>query len=76
MRHTNYHKTIETLEADLEDPLAFPHSLHKIPRRSAKQYARTTGKEIRRRTQVVGVFPMPEVYLRLVTIYLMEYSEN
>jgi len=33
-------------------------------------------KEIRRRTRVVGIFPNPESYLRLVTVYLMEYSED
>ena len=33
-------------------------------------------KEIRRKTRVVGVFPNPESYLRLVTVYLMEYSED
>jgi hypothetical protein len=33
-------------------------------------------KEIRRRTRVVGIFPNPESYLRLVMVYLIEYSEN
>ena len=33
-------------------------------------------KEIRRRTRVIGIFPNPESYLRLVTVYLMEYSED
>ena len=33
-------------------------------------------KEIRRRTRVVGIFPNPESYLRLVTVYLMKYSED
>ena len=33
-------------------------------------------KEIRGRTRVVGIFPNPESYLRLVTVYLMEYSED
>ncbi|MGI6235194.1 MAG: transposase, partial [Christensenellales bacterium] len=32
--------------------------------------------EIRRRTRVVGIFPNPDSYLRLVTVYLMEYSEE
>jgi hypothetical protein len=33
-------------------------------------------KEIRRRTSVVGIFPNPGSYLRLVTTYLMEYAED
>ena len=33
-------------------------------------------KEIRRRTRVVGIFPNPESYLRPVTVYLMECSED
>ena len=33
-------------------------------------------KEIRRCTRMVGIFPNPESYLRLVTVYLMEYSED
>lgn len=33
-------------------------------------------REIRRRTRVVGIFPSSESYLRLVTMYLIEYSED
>ena len=33
-------------------------------------------KKIRRRTNVVGIFPNPDSYLRLVTTYLMEYAED
>lgn len=33
-------------------------------------------KEIRRRTKVIGIFPNPGAYVRLVSIYLMEYSED
>ena len=33
-------------------------------------------REIRRRSQVVGVFPSVESYLRLVISYLIEYMED
>jgi len=35
-----------------------------------------TNREIRRRSRVVGVFPSVESYLRLITSYLIEYSED
>ncbi|PNH21015.1 hypothetical protein B6K86_02900, partial [Lachnospiraceae bacterium] len=33
-------------------------------------------REIRRRTSVIGIFPHESSYVRLVTAYLMEYSED
>jgi transposase-like protein len=33
-------------------------------------------KEIHRRTSVIGIFPNPDSYLRLVTTYLMECAED
>ncbi|HFU76056.1 MAG TPA: IS256 family transposase, partial [Arcobacter sp.] len=33
-------------------------------------------KEVRRRSRVVGIFPSRDSYLRLLTSYLMEYTEE
>ena len=33
-------------------------------------------REVRRRSRVVGVFPSDEAYIRLLTCYLIEYSED
>ena len=32
--------------------------------------------EIRRRSSVVGIFPSTDSYIRLITSYLLEYSED
>ncbi len=70
-------KAIEVLEEGLEDSLAF----YAFPELDARKTASTNmlerlNKEIRRRTNVVGIFPNPDSYLRLVTTYLMEYAED
>jgi putative transposase len=70
-------KAIEVLEDGLEDSLSF----YAFPELDARKTASTNmlerlNKEIRRRTNVVGIFPNPDSYLRLVTTYLMEYAED
>jgi transposase-like protein len=70
-------KAIEILEEGLEDSLAF----YAFPELDARKISSTNmlerlNKEIRRRTGVVGIFPNPDSYLRLVTTYLMEYAED
>lgn len=70
-------KAIEVLEEGLEDSLAF----YAFPELDARKISSTNmlerlNKEIRRRTSVVGIFPNPDSYLRLVTTYLMEYAED
>lgn len=70
-------KAIEILEEGLEDSLAF----YAFPELDARKISSTNmlerlNKEIRRRTNVVGIFPTPDSYLRLVTTYLMEYAEG
>ena len=70
-------KTIGCLEAGLEDSLAF----YAFPQLDARKISSTNvlerlNREIRRRTNVAGIFPNPNAYTRLVTTYLMEYAED
>jgi putative transposase len=70
-------QAIALLEEGLEDSLqflAFPHlDQRKI---SSTNSLERVHKEIRRRTRVVGIFPTTDSYLRLVTSYLIEYTED
>ena len=70
-------KAIELLEDGLEDSLAF-YAFPDLDTRktSSTNMLERLNKKIRRRTNVVGIFPYPDSYLRLVTTYLMEYTED
>ncbi|MBN2250085.1 MAG: transposase, partial [Campylobacterales bacterium] len=72
-----YPEAIECLEAGLEDSLQFFH-FDSIDhgRISSTNVLERLNKEIRRRSKVVGIFPGRESYLRLLTSYLMEYTEE
>jgi len=70
-------KAVRILEEGLDDSLAF-YGLEEIdPRKiSSTNMLERLNKEIRRRTRSIGIFPNPDSYIRLVTVYLIEYSED
>ena len=70
-------KAIEILEAGLEDSLQyFQYKQIDSRRISSTNMIERLNREIRRRTNVVGIFPSMDSYIRLVTSYLIEYSED
>lgn len=72
-----YPKAIRCLEDGLEDSLsyyAFPPIEAK--KTSSSNVLERLNREIRRRTRVVGIFPNEDSYTRLVTMHLIEYSEE
>ena len=74
---TKYPQAIATLDDGLEESLQF-FSFNEIDSRkiSSTNLLERLNKEIRRRTKVVGIFPSMDSYVRLVTSYLIEYSED
>lgn len=70
-------EAMTTLEDGLEDSLQF-YEFPEIDRRriASTNLLERLNREIRRRSKVVGVFPNKESYIRLMTTYLMEYSED
>lgn len=74
VKHEN---AMDILDAGLEDSLQF-FTLPEIDSRkiSSTNMLERINKEIRRRSKVVGIFPSDESYLRLVTCYLIEYTED
>jgi transposase-like protein len=70
-------EAIKCLEDGLEDSLQF-YEFPQIDKRriSSTNVVERIIKEIRRRSRVVGVFPNQDSYLRLITCYLIEYSED
>jgi putative transposase len=72
-----YPGAIEILEEGLEDSLQF-YAFKRIDHRkiSSTNILERLNREIRRRTAIVGVFPNMDSYIRLITTYLIEYSEE
>ena len=61
----------------LEDSLQFFHFDEFDHRKtSSTNTLERLNREIRRRTRVVGIFPGMESYIRLVTTYMIEYTED
>ena len=61
----------------LEDSLqfyAFPEFDHR--KVASTNILERMFREVRRRSRVVGVFPSAESYVRLISCYLLEYSED
>mgnify|MGYP000470483629 CR=1 FL=1 len=73
----SYPEATAVLEDGLEDSLQFydftPIDFRKI---ASTNMLERLNREIRRRTTVVGIFPSMDSYVRLVTSYLIEYSED
>ncbi|MFY9446468.1 MAG: IS256 family transposase [Dethiobacteria bacterium] len=72
-----YPSAIEVLELGLEDSLQF-YNFERMDFRkiSSTNMLERLNHEIRRRTNVVGIFPSMDSYIRLVTTYLIEYAED
>ena len=70
-------QAVKCLEDGLEDSLTFyAYPSLDFRKTSSSNMIERLNREIRRRTHVVGIFPSEDSYVRLVTSYLIEYSED
>src|SRR5574344_577409 len=72
-----YSKACECLEEGFEDSIQF-YAFEELDSRkiSSTNTLERLNKEIRRRSSVVGIFPSTDSYIRLITSYLLEYTED
>ena len=70
-------KAVECLEEGFEDSVQF-YAFEKLDGRkiSSTNTLERLNREIRRRSSVVGIFPSTDSYIRLITSYLLEYSDD
>ena len=70
-------KAVECLEEGFEDSVQF-YAFEELDSRkiSSTNTLERLNREIRRRSSVVGIFPSTDSYIRLITSYLLEYSED
>ena len=73
----SFSDAINVLVAGLDDSLSF-YDFPTIDKRkiSSTNTLERFNKEIRRRSRVVGMFPSRKSYIRLITSYIIEYSED
>ncbi len=70
-------KAIDCLKEGLEDSLTY-YAFGEVDHRklSSSNMIERLNREIRRRSRVVSVFPSQEAYLRLITSFLIDYTED
>jgi len=74
---TQFPEAMETLSDGLEDALQF-FNFSELPhgRTSSTNHLERLNLEIRRRSNVVGIFPSTDSFLRLIGSYLIEYQSD
>ena len=73
----SFPKAVKCLEEGFEDSVQF-YAFEELDSRkiSSTNTLERLNREIRRRSSVVGIFPSTDSYIRLITSYLLEYSDD
>ena len=73
----SFPKAVECFEEGFEDSVQF-YAFEELDGRkiSSTNTLERLNREIRRRSSVVGIFPSTDSYVRLITSYLLEYSDD